>query len=266
MSDTEPQTTEQPPVPAPKASWREALTQTNITTGLAVFAVVLAAAPYVVPQVRAWQTREGLMSQPAMLQDASTALQQQANAAAMDKTREAIKARAESLKSALYANPKDPVMGNPKAPIKIVEFLDYNCGYCRAGAPQVKAFLAANPDVAIVVKEYPVISTNSRPLAAYALVAAELGKYQAVHDAFMTTKIDSEEALFGVLSGLGLDAQAMQARAASDEIQTHITDTLVLGSDLEVNGTPTFIVNGEPVNGTDIAAITAAVEKARKTS
>ncbi|WP_155847320.1 thioredoxin domain-containing protein [Asticcacaulis sp. AC402] len=261
----------EPELPMPESSsqssyggWRDI--QGHITTGLAVFAVILAGAPYVLPQVQAWQTQQGLLERPAMLQAASEKLQAQADAAVATKTREALKARAESLKTTLYGSKMDPILGNPAAPIKIVEFLDYNCTYCRSGAPLVKAFLEANPDVAIIIKEYPVISKNSRPLAAYALAAAEAGKYEAVHYAFMSGGVDSEAEAHAVLAKAGLNPQTIQARMSSEDIQNYITETLVLGDDLAITGTPTFIIDGEPYNGTNIPAMTAAVEKLRKKS
>ncbi|ESQ89802.1 hypothetical protein ABAC460_10900 [Asticcacaulis sp. AC460] len=241
--------------------WRDI--QAHITTGLAVFAVILAGAPYVVPQVSAWQTQKGLLEKPAMLRDASEKLQRQANEAMDAKTREILKARAESLKTTLYGNKMDPILGNPAAAIKIVEFLDYKCGACRAGSPHLKAFLDANPDVAIIVKEYPIISKNSH-LAAYALAAAEAGQYEAVHYAFMTEQVDSDEDVAPILKAAGLDPAAIKARKESEDIQNYVVQTVMLGQDLEVNATPTFIVDGEPISGTDIPGLEAAVQKLRK--
>ncbi|EGF90389.1 DSBA-like thioredoxin domain protein [Asticcacaulis biprosthecium C19] len=249
--------------PKPATKWTDNL-QAHITTGLAVFAVILAAAPYLAPKVAAWQTQKGLMEQPAMLRDASEKLQLQANEAMDAKTREILKARADSLKPALYGNKMDPILGNPAGAIKIVEFLDYKCGACRAGSPHLKAFLEQNPDVALIVKEYPIISKNSRPLAAYALAASEAGKYEAVHYALMTNQVESQEDVHALLAAAGLDPKAIQTRMESDEIQNYVVQTVMLGQDLEINATPTFIVDGEPISGTDIPALTAAVEKLRK--
>lgn len=254
----------EPETPSPESArgniFGEIFSQANITTGLAVFAVVLAAAPYVVPQVQAWQVRNGLMAQPAMLQAASAKLQAQQEQAELAKTREALISRQDSL----FNDKSDPILGNPNGKIKVVEFLDYNCGYCRAATPQIKAFLGENPDVAIIVKEYPVISNNSRPLAAYALAAAADGKYEAVHYALMTSHIASEEELTKVLTGLGLDPQALKAKAASKEVQQHIDRVLTLGEDINVTGTPTFVIGGTPINGARMDDLKAAVEQARK--
>lgn len=263
MPDSDTPATDNLPVQAPKPKpsiLGEIFSQANLTTGLAVFAVVLAAAPYVVPQIQVWQVSHGLMRQPAMLEVASAELTRQHEQEALVKSREAILSRQQSL----FGDKEDPILGNPNAKIRIVEFLDYNCGYCRAGSPEVKAFLQRNPDVGIVVKEYPVISTNSRPLAAYALAAAASGKYEELHYALMSAHISSEPELFKVLLSVGLDPQAMKEKAASKEVQLHIDRVLTLGEDINVTGTPTFVIDGTPINGARIDGLQAAVDKARK--
>ena len=158
------------PTPEAKpALLREIFTQANIAVGLAVFAVVLAAAPYVVPPVRTWMVREAMLSRPDMLQDASDKLRAQMQAKADQTLTDGVRTHHDSL----FNDASDPVLGDPKAPIKIVEFLDYNCAFCRAATPVLKDYLAQNPDVAIIVKEYPVINQDSPLLAAYALAAAQ---------------------------------------------------------------------------------------------
>lgn len=236
--------------------------QANITTGLAVAAVVLAAAPYVVPQVAAWQVRSGLMSRPATLQDTFEALQaQKANLAAVNAT-EAIKAHRESL----FDDPADPVIGNPNGKIKVVEFLDYLCAYCRAGSPQVKDFLAKNPDVKLIVKEYPVVHPPvSVELAHIGMAVAKSGHYEEIHNALLDNALQTENDVDAVLKQQGLDPAQVRNDAKSGAIETHVAQTIELGSNLGINGTPTFIVGDRMVNGADLPALQAAVAAQRKT-
>ncbi|MDI7774834.1 DsbA family protein [Asticcacaulis sp. EMRT-3] len=260
MTQPDTPTTAQPH-PKPQSRLRRAFSQANITTGLAVFAVVLAAAPYVAPPVRTWMVRDGLMAQPVILQDASDALNNQRQAAASKALAEGVKTHHDSL----FNDASDPVLGDPKAPIKIVEFLDYNCGYCRAATPVLKDYLAKNPDVAIIVKEYPVINQNSRPLASFALAAAQEGKYAEAHYALMTSKIDSEAAMNALLQKLGLDPVKTRQLAMSKPIQDHIDKVMTLGADLNVSGTPTFVVGDQAIDGAKMDELKAAVEAQRKT-
>jgi protein-disulfide isomerase len=255
---TEPAQTSAAPA-KPKSLWTDILSQANITTGLAVFAVVLAGAPYVVPPVQSFMVEKGLLNRPVMLQTAINKLNAQNDA---DKAR-AMSVAIRSKHDSLFNDKSDPVLGNPNAPIKIVEFLDYNCGYCRAATPVLKDFLAKNPDVAIIVKEYPVINQNSRPLAAFALGAAQAGQYEAVHYALMNEHVGSEDEMTGLLNALGLDPVAVRANAASAEVKAHIDKVLQLGADLGVTGTPTFIIGDQSIDGAKIEDLEKAVKAAR---
>jgi len=239
--------------------WKDLFSQANITTALAVFAVVLAGAPYVVPQVQGFMVRKGLMSHPAMLYEASAELNAQNEADKAKTMATAIKSKHASL----FNDKSDPVLGNPNAKIKIVEFLDYNCGYCRAATPVLKDFLAKNPDVAIIIKEYPVINQNSRPLAAFALGAAQSGKYEAVHYALMTEQVGSETEMTALLGKLGLDPASVRADAASAEVKAHIDRVLQLGADLSITGTPTFIIGDTAIDGAKLEDLEKAVKAVR---
>jgi protein-disulfide isomerase len=243
----------------PANLWKDLFSQANITTGLAVFAVVLAGAPYVVPQIQSFVVEKGMLHRPAMLQTAITKLNAQSDAEKAQAMAMVIKSKHDSL----FNDKSDPILGNPNAKIKIVEFLDYNCGYCRAATPVLKDFLAKNPDVALIVKEYPVINQNSRPLAAFALGAAQTGKYEAVHYALMAEQVGSEAEMTALLGRLGLDSAAVRADAASAEVKAHIDRVLQLGADLEITGTPTFIIGDTVIDGAKLEELEKAVIAAR---
>ena len=250
----------EPEVTTDKTSlWKDLFSQTNITTALAVFAVVLAGAPYVVPQIQSYIVEKGMLNRPTMLQTAITRLNAQNDADKAKTMAVAIKGKHDSL----FNDKADPILGNPNAKIKIVEFLDYNCGYCRAATPVLKDFLAKNPDVAIIVKEYPVINQNSRPLAAFALGAAKSGQYEAVHYALMTEQVGSEAEMTALLGKLGLDPAAVRANAASADVKAHIDKVLKLGSDLGITGTPTFIIGDTAIDGAKLDELEKAVKAAR---
>ncbi len=260
MTDPDTPTTEQPqPAPqAPRPSW---LTQANITTGLAVAAVILAAAPYVVPQIQAWQVRSGLLAKPAVLQDAFEALQKEKALQTAMSSAEAIKAHRDSI----FNDPADPVIGNRNGKIKVVEFLDYLCAYCRAASPQVRDFLTNNPDVQLIVKEYPVVHPPaSVGLAHIGMAVAKSGHYEEIHYALLDNGLQSDADIDVVLKQQGLDPAAVRTAAKADAVGEHIAKTIDLGSTLGINGTPTFIVGDKMVNGADLPALQAAVAAARK--
>ncbi len=243
----------------------EVFSQANITTALAVLAVVLAAAPYVAPQVRAWQVRQALLSRPAMIYEASDAYQAQKASETAAAAVQQIKAH----RAAIFNDPADPVIGNGR--IKVVEFLDYQCAYCRAATPSVQAFLAANPDVQLVVKEYPVVHPeNSVALAALGIEAYKSGKYEAVHYGFLGHNFHPEAPgnietdVDAIAVKAGLDPAALKAGMKDPAVKDQINRTIALGSNLGIDGTPTFIVGDTMINGANITALQAAVDSQRK--
>jgi len=230
----------------------------NIALAVATGALVLAAAPYVVPPVQSLIVRGGVLSGPQVLEDGYEALQVHKDAEAAKAFATAYKANESALISA-----EDPILGNPKAPITIVEFQDYLCGYCRRIAPELTAFLKANPDVRIVVKEYPVITPNSRLLAALALATRDSGKYEAIHNAIYAAELKTNDDVNALLLSAGLDPAAITAKAQSPEVQKHIEDTLTMGTRLGLTGTPAFIIDGVLVGGADMAQIETLVATQR---
>ncbi|MEI9904297.1 MAG: DsbA family protein [Asticcacaulis sp.] len=263
MSEPETPTTERV-TPRPAHPLWDVFSQANITTGLAVLAVVLAAAPYVVPKISTYLVEKGLMNKPALLYAANDAYQaQKAKEAAVTATQQ-IKAHHD----AIFNDPSDPVIG--AGPIKVVEFLDYQCAYCRAATPQVKAFLAANPDVQLVVKEYPVVHPeNSIALAALGIEAFKAGHYEAVHYGFLDHNFHPEISgniegeVSDIVGKAGLDPAALKASMNDPAIKQQINRTIDLGGELGIDGTPTFVIGDTMVNGANMAGLQAAVAAQR---
>ena len=270
MSEPETPTTEQPS-PKPANPLLDVFSQANITTGLAVLAVVLAAAPYLMPKVAAYQVSKGLMSQPVILAQASDALQQQQydeRRKAVAKAAAAAPALIKAHYNEIFNDPADPVIGT--GPIKVVEFLDYQCAYCRAATPMVKQFLADNPDVQLVVKEYPVVHPpNSQVLAAAGIEAWRAGRYEAIHYAFLEHNFHPEVSgpidgdLVAILKANGLDPAKVAAHVNDQSDNEQINHVMALGAELNIDGTPTFIVGNRMVAGADMEGLKAAVQAAR---
>jgi len=249
--------------PAPKASaanfFAEVFSQANITTGLAVFAVVLAAAPYVVPNLQSYQVQRGLMGKPDMLVAAMDKYQRQKTELATQDVILQIKARHDSI----FNDKNDPVI-NPAGKIKVVEFLDYQCAYCRAVTPALHAFLDDNPDVQLVVKEYPVVHPPvSVSMAQIAMAAYQGGHYDPIHYAFLHETPKSDAEMDALLTRAGLDPKTVRTAAVSKSIQDHVGRTVQLGEDMGIQGTPGFVVGDHFIDGARIDDLKAAVEAVR---
>ncbi|MBX3500054.1 MAG: thioredoxin domain-containing protein [Alphaproteobacteria bacterium] len=159
-----------------------------------------------------------------------------------------------------------PVGGNPKGDVTIVEFFDYNCGYCRRAHPTLKSVVAGDGRIRIVHKQFPILSEDSKIAARMALAAHKQGKYFEVHNALMEARGQiSAERMAQVIADLKLDAQRLTKDMDDPAITQHIDKAAQLARALGVNGTPAFIIGTQLIPGAvDADTMKAAVAKARK--
>lgn len=182
-----------------------------------------------------------LISNPEVLLDVQTALQ--------DKQADEQLAMASQViannQDKLYLPAYDTVLGNPDGDITIVEFFDYNCGYCRRAMADMDAIIATNDDVRFVLKEIPVLGPESEAVqrVSYAFFKVAPEKYEAFHRAMMGSGARATDATArAVAASLGVDDaaidQAMQEYPAQEALQEHFG----LAGALGVSGTPSYIV------------------------
>jgi protein-disulfide isomerase len=144
-----------------------------------------------------------------------------------------------------------PLLGPPDAPVKLIEFSDFQCPFCVLATPQVHRILKAYPSqVSLVFKQYPLDSHSQAALAASAALAAhKQGKFWEMHDGlFSLNGRLSRDAIFGVAAKIGLDMKKFEADLSSPEIQKTVVQDIQDGDSAGVSGTPTLFVNGKRYN------------------
>ena len=107
--------------------------------------------------------RAYLLEHPEVIEEAVAKLQEkkQAEAATQAATAEAdARKLIPHYRAELERDPRDFV-ANPDGKITVVEFFDYNCGYCKLAAPEVLKLIEENPDVRFVFKEFPIFGEAS---------------------------------------------------------------------------------------------------------
>ena len=157
------------------------------------------------------------------------------------------------------------VGGNPEGAITVVEFTDYNCGFCRSSAPDLNRLMASEKDVRIVYRELPILAASSRDAARWALAAAKQGKHKAFHDAMFAAGQANEQSITAAARRAGLNMEQAAKDAASQEVNAEIERNLAMMQQIGFNGTPTFIIGDQMLEGAlGYDALKAAVEKARK--
>ena len=153
-----------------------------------------------------------------------------------------------SLRASLDNDPADGVLGNPKGKITMVEFVDYACPVCKTAEPALQAILKANPDVRLVVKEFPILDgENAQPIstesALAALAAARQGKYGKVHDAFLRSRKLTEQDILRTLAENGLRTLGISALNSDKSSVEHIGENKKLAEEIGVTGSPEFVLN-----------------------
>lgn len=204
---------------------------------------------------------EAILENPQIVMEAVAILRERDEQAQAEATRAAIA----DLSAELTRDPNAPVLGNPDGDVTIVEFFDYNCPYCKRAAAEVKAVLAADTNVRLVYREWPVLGEGSLFAARAALAARAQDKYEAFHWALMADQTRKDaSAVLRIAESVGLDVQKLQADMEAPEIAAHLAKSDQLAQTLGFSGTPSFVVGDEAVFGYVPAAdLTALVEAAR---
>lgn len=148
---------------------------------------------------------------------------------------------------------KDPVGGNPDGNIMLVEFFDYNCGYCKRAADTVKALTEANPNLRVVYKEWPILSETSLTAAKVGLAINELypEQYSTYHDALLArpSSLRQDSEVWQVVDSLGLDRAELEEETKAEWVQQNLASNRALAQQLNITGTPTFVVGTEILRG-----------------
>ncbi len=145
----------------------------------------------------------------------------------------------------LFNDPGSAVLGNPNGDVTIVEFFDYNCPFSRAVEPRVQALLKSDPNVRMILKEFPIEPQVTSPIAARAALAAiKQGKYEPFHQAMMvvTGHALTTDEIFDIAQKSGLDVDRLRADMESPEFYSQIISNFNLARGLRIFETPTFII------------------------
>lgn len=219
------------------------------TIGLAAYApATRAAAEGITKENLGPAVREYLLANPEVVIEAVEAYQKKQEMADAAKAQENLKTH----KDFLYKADKDatPEVGNPDATVTVVEFFDYNCGYCKRALKEVQAVLAEDKDVRFVLKDMPILSPQSQTAAHWSLAAQRQGKYFEFHQKVMNHQGGiSETSLAEIAKEVGLDVEKMKKDAADPKIAEIVMQNVKVATDLGLRGTPAFIINDRVIGG-----------------
>ncbi|MEZ5904893.1 MAG: DsbA family protein [Geminicoccaceae bacterium] len=182
--------------------------------------------------------RDYLLREPEVIMQAIEELQRRRDLAASQQQREQIVAN----QPKLVADPRDPAIGNPDGDVTLVEFFDYRCGYCRAMVDSMNALIDSDPDLRVVMKEFPILGPDSLLAAKAALAADRQGAYAAMHFGLMAEDRIDDAAIRRLAAANGLDVGRLLADMESEPVRAHIQDNIRLAQSLGISGTPSFVI------------------------
>ncbi len=188
-----------------------------------------------------------LMSDPKLLQRLSVALEDTLRVEEQSRTELAMT----SYYDAIFNAPDPIILGNPDGDVTLVEFFDYNCGYCRNAVPDMAALLAEDPNLKIILKEFPILSNESIDAARIGiLVGKSDADYWSFHQTLFSSrgKVDKATAL-AAAAEQGLSPVDLELRMGEEQVARTIQSSYEIAQALGISGTPTYIIGNEIIPG-----------------
>ncbi len=190
--------------------------------------------------------REYLLKNPEVLRDAFLALERKEKIAKLSQAKKAIIEQADGI----FRSSGDLVMGNPNGKTTMVEFFDYNCGFCKRSLPDILRLAAEDKDLKIVLKEFPILGPGSMFAARAAIASGFQNKYLELHLAIIKKRgTVNEAAVLKAAQSIGLDMKKLQKDMKSDEVSRIIQQNHAIARELNINGTPAFIIGDQILPG-----------------
>ena len=190
--------------------------------------------------------KDYLVKNPEVFLEIQSALEAKMEQVQAEKLKLALAAHADTL----FRDPNAPVAGNPKGDVVVVEFFDYNCGYCKRGFADVAKFIKDDPKARVIFRELPILSKGSEEAARVALAANMQGKYWDFHSLMIEFKGQANEAsALKIAEKIGADMAKLKADMKGEAVDAEIKKVRELAQNLGINGTPHFIVGDRSIAG-----------------
>jgi len=192
--------------------------------------------------------REYILKNPEIITEALAELDRREKAAEEAARQDVLTSSADIL----FNSTRQVVLGNPNGSVTLVEFFDYNCGYCKRAYGDMVRLMEENPDLRVVLKEFPVLGQPSVEAAqvAIAVNAAAPDKYGAFHEALMMRRGQANRAsAFEAATAAGVSEQELLAAMNTDVVGETIEEVYSLANRLGLTGTPSYVVGDEVVMG-----------------
>ena len=141
-------------------------------------------------------------------------------------------------------------LGNKNGKEIIIEFFDYNCGYCKRSFSEIMELVSENKDIKIILKELPVLGESSILASKASIASQKQDKYFEFHQELINfsgliSLIDIKK----ISKELGINYEQLQKDMNSEETILLIKESYRLADLIGVRGTPAFIINNNLIPG-----------------
>ncbi|MEL0107503.1 MAG: DsbA family protein [Rhodospirillales bacterium] len=192
--------------------------------------------------------REVLKSNPGIIMEALEAHRANQEAEKARQAREALASRRKELEGGAMT----PIGGNPMGTVTVVEFFDYQCGYCKRVFPSILKLIESDKRIRYVFKELPILGPASMVAARAAIAAWKIDKkkYLPFHTALMASRGRlNESKILSIAENNGIDLKALKKQMKEPDVYQELQKNLNLAQALNVNGTPAFIIGDRIIPG-----------------
>lgn len=190
-----------------------------------------------------------LLTNPEVIRDAIEELDRRQKVAEADSRQRVVTQSADKL----FNSPHQAVIGNPAGDVTLVEFFDYNCGYCKRALDDVSKLIAGDPKLRVVLKDFPVLGAGSTEAAEIATALRQQvtpEKFFEFHRKLLNTRgsIGKAQAL-NAAKEIGADPVKLEKDAKSPEVRAAIKEVMEIADSLNLSGTPSWVLGKDVIVG-----------------
>jgi len=194
--------------------------------------------------------KDYLFKHPELIEEVMKELEKRQSAAETAKAQKAVSDNADKL----FNSPRHVTLGNPKGDVTMVEFFDYNCGYCKRALSDMLELMKADPNLKIVLKEFPVLGEGSAQAAQVAIAVGMQDKsgkkYLDFHQRLLGVRGGADKAkALAAAKDAGIDMARLEKDLASPEVKATLEESFKLAEPLGLNGTPSYVIGKNVVIG-----------------
>jgi len=150
----------------------------------------------------------------------------------------------------LYNDGYSYVAGNKNGDVTLVEFYDYNCGYCKQVPDVLARLIEEDKNLKVIFKELPILSETSQFASVAAMASMKQGKFAKFHSAMMKNKRAlTEKLILKIANDSGVDEAQLLIDMADPKIEENIMKTKYLVQNIGISGTPGFVIGNQIIPG-----------------